>query len=271
MRRSLPRRGRSCSISPPKLTAHADALKIATLQQRLSAIARRHRDVGHEPATGHHLVARMWRGVRRAKGIAVANMTPTLTTGISRMFATTGQGLQALRDRALILLGYAGALRRSELVALDRSDVEMTRDGLIFTIRRSKTDQEGEGTKIGIPHGSSPATCPVRALDAWIDAAAIGAGPLFRPIRRGGAVLTDRLSDRSVALIVKRLAGRAGLDPAKYAGHSLRAGLVTQAALAGVAEHVIGRQSRHKSVAVLRGYVRVATLFEQNAAAKLGL
>lgn len=253
------------------VTAHAGRLKIATLQQRLSAISRRHRDAGLEPPIGHHLVRRVWRGIRRDKGVAVTKKAPTLTADIARMVAAAGDGIGGLRDRALILLGYAGALRRSELVALDRSDVETTRDGLIVAIRRSKTDQEGEGAKLGIPHGSAPTTCPVRALDAWIDAAAIVAGPLFRPIRRGGAVRVDRLSDRSVALIVKRLAGRAGLDPARYAGHSLRAGLVTQAALAGVAEHVIGRQSRHKSVAVLRGYVRVATLFEQNAAAKVGL
>jgi site-specific recombinase XerD len=125
-------------------------------------------------------------------------------------------------------LGFAGAFRRAELVALDLDDVVCTHDGLVVTLRRSKTDQEGEGRKVGIPYGSNPTTCPVRALRAWLEAATIADGSLFRGVDRHGRLLPGRLSDRAVARVVQRAAAAAGLDPAKYAGHSLRTGLATR-------------------------------------------
>ena len=140
-----------------------------------------------------------------------------------------------MRDRALLLLGFAGAFRRSELVALYLADVHAGHDGLTVTIRKSKTDQEGQGRKVGIPYGSHPHTCPVRAMIAWreksaLTAGALTEGALFQAINRHGRVQPGRLSDRAVALIVKRVALAAGLDPSRYAGQSLRAGLATSAA-----------------------------------------
>ena len=155
-------------------------------------------------------------------------------------------GLIGARDRALILLGFAGAFRRSELVALDIEDCAFGKDGLTVTLRRSKTDQEGAGRKIGIPYGSNPETCPVRTIQAWIEQAGISAGPLFRSISRHGQVQPGRLSPIDVARVVKKLAERAGLDAAKYAGHSLRAGHATSAAIAGASERSIMNQTGHR-------------------------
>ena len=140
-----------------------------------------------------------------------------------------------------------------------------------MTLRRSKTDQEGAGAQLGVPYGSDPATCPVRALRCWLDRSGIEAGPIFRPVDRHGNLGAARLSDRAVALVVKRTADAAGLDAARFAGHSLRAGLITSAAEAGVQERHIMAQSRHKSVPVMRRYIRGATLFQDNAAAAVGL
>ena len=179
--------------------------------------------------------------------------------------------LIACRDRALLLLGFAGAMRRSELVGLDVADVVETADGLVVTIRRSKTDQEGQGRKIGIPYGSKLATCPVRSVRAWKTRAKITEGPLFRQVNRHGKVLEGRLGDRTVALVVKRAVAATGVDAASYAGHSLRAGLATAAAMAGVSERVIQGQTGHKSLPILRRYIREGSLFRENAAAEVGL
>ena len=179
--------------------------------------------------------------------------------------------LIACRDRALLLLGFAGAMRRSELVGLDVADVVETTDGLVVTIRRSKTDQEGQGRKIGIPYGSKLATCPVRSLRAWKARAKITEGPLFRQVNRHGKVSEGRLGDRTVALVVKRAVAATGVDAASYAGHSLRAGLATAAAMAGVSERVIQGQTGHKSLPILRRYIREGSLFRENAAAEVGL
>ena len=175
------------------------------------------------------------------------------------------------RDRALLLVGFAGAFRRSELVSLDVADVTFGADGLIVQLRRSKTDQEGEGRKVGLPFGSNPLTCPVRALRAWLDVAVVARGPIFRAVDRHGNVADVRLTDQSVALVVKRCAKAAGLDSEKYAGHSLRSGLATAAAMADVSERAIMAQTGHKSLPMVRRYIRDGSLFRRNAAAAVGL
>lgn len=184
---------------------------------------------------------------------------------------TLDDRLIGVRDRALLLLGFAGAFRRSELVALDLADVHAGHDGLTVVIRKSKTDQEGQGRKVGIPYGSHPHTCPVRAMATWREKSGLSEGALFRAINRHGQLQAGRLSDRAVALIVKRAALAAGLDATKYAGHSLRAGLATSAAQAGVSERSIMAQTGHKSVMVARRYIRDGSLFRDNAAAQVGL
>jgi integrase len=190
---------------------------------------------------------------------------------LRRMIVGLPESLLGERDRALLLVCFAGAFRRSELVSLDVADVSFTRDGLVIHLRRSKTDQEGEGRTIGIPRGSRPMTCPVRALKEWLDFSGITAGPLFRPVNRHGQVLATRLSDRGVARVVQRAAAAAGLDPTDVAGHSLRAGLATSAAAAGVSERAIMAQTGHKSLPMVRRYIRDGSLFIENAAAGVGL
>lgn len=253
------------------LTAQAGVKATATLQRHLTSISQAHQHAGHEPPTTAPVVRQTWRGIRRTFGTASAGKAPARTAEVRAMVATLDDRLISVRDRALLLVGFAGAFRRSELVALDVDDLADTADGLVVTVRRSKTDQEGAGETIGVPYGSDPSTCPVRAYRAWLEAAGIVFGPVFRPVDRHGRMAERRLGDRAVADVVKRCAAAAGLDPAQYAGHSLRAGLITAAAEAGVAERDIMRQSRHNSVPVMRRYIRAATVWQANAAAAVGL
>ena len=191
------------------------------------------------------------KGIRRVKGAAQDAKAALVTEDIREMVETLPDNLKGARDRALLLLGFAGAFRRSELVGLDVADLEFVKEGVRVTIRRSKTDQEGEGRVVGIPFGSRIETCPVRSLEAWGEASQIETGPVFRSINRHGQIQPGRLSGAAVAQVVKSAAGAAGLDPTKYAGHSLRAGLATAAAAAGVAASAIQAQTGHKSLAML--------------------
>ena len=175
------------------------------------------------------------------------------------------------RDRALLLLGFAGAFRRSELVGLDVADVSIQPQGLLITLRRSKTDQEGAGRAVGIPQGKSEATCPVRAYQAWIKTASIKSGAVFRPIDRHGNAGTSRLTGESAAMVVKKAVAAIGLDADPYAGHSLRAGLVTEAARQGIPDHKIMAQTGHKSRKMLDRYIRDSQVFRNNAAGGVGL
>ncbi|MDB5058968.1 MAG: xerD [Chloroflexi bacterium] len=169
-------------------------------------------------------------GIRRRHGTHQQGKEAAFTADVRAMVSTLDDSLAGQRDRALLLLGFAGAFHRSELVALDISDVARNRDGVVVTVRRSKTDQEGMGRDVGSPYGSTPAACPVRALVDWQEASGIHGGALFRPIDRHGNLRPTRLTAQSVALVVKRAASAAGLDATLYAGHSLRAGLATAAA-----------------------------------------
>jgi integrase len=166
----------------------------------------------------------------------------------------------------LLLLGFGGAFRRSELVALNVDDLEWTDDGLRVTIRRSKTDQEGAGVVIAIVKGAA-ATCPVRALMEWMSAARIDSGPLFRPVRKGGRVGTERLKAKTVCVVMKQYAGMIGLDAKAYGAHSLRSGAATTAARRGAPVHKMQQLTRHKSVDVLMGYIRDADLFASHCLA----
>jgi len=210
------------------------------------------------------------KGIRRTLGTGAVQKAPAVTADIRSMVDATDATLIGLRDRALILLGFAGAFRRAEIVSLDVGDLGFNRDGLTVTLRRSKTDQQGQGRKIGIPYGSNPETCPVRTLQAWLEEGGVTEGPLFRSLNRHGA-LQGRLSPVGVARVVKKLAERAGLDPAKYAGHSLRAGHATSAAASGASERSIMNQTGHRSVQMVRRYIREGSLFRENSAGKLGL
>jgi integrase len=255
------------------ISAIAETHKPATIGRHLAAIASAHKARGHSsPASMQHgAVSAVWKGIKRTHGTAQLQKAPTLTANIRAMVGTLPDRLIGTRDRALLLVGFAGAFRRSELVGLNREDIDFTADGLVVTLQRSKTDQEGKTRKVGLPYGGNPDTCPVRSLRAWLDAAAIEAGPLFRWVNRHGKMQPGRLSGTAVALIVKRHASAAGLDASKYSGHSLRAGLATSAAIAGASDRSIMNQTGHRSINMVRRYVRDASLFRENAAAMVGL
>ena len=165
----------------------------------------------------------------------------------------------------MLLVGFAGAFRRSELVAINCNDISRVEEGLIITLRRSKTDQDGKGRQVGIPNGTGP-LCPVQALEEWLRASGISEGAIFRPVNRYGRLGENALSGEAVALIVKDRARKAGLNPVYYAGHSLRAGLVTSAAAAGAASWKIREQTGHASDAMLQRYIRDTGLFIDNVA-----
>lgn len=245
--------------------------KLGTIERRLAAITAAHQDAGHELNTKHTAIKKLLAGIRRTLGRAQQPKAALLTEDVRAMVKGLPEGLLGDRDRALLLVGFAGALRRSELVGFNVEDVKFEQAGMVLTIRRSKTDQEGQGQQIAIPYGRHATTCPVRALQAWLEAAGIASGPIFRAVNRHGHVAAGRLSDKAVALVVKRAALAAGLDPANYAGHSLRSGMATSAARAGADERSIMNQTRHRSVAMVRRYIQRGQLFADNAAGQLGL
>jgi site-specific recombinase XerD len=249
----------------------AERLKPGSIQRRLNAIAEAHKATGAESPTRSPMVANTMKGIRRSLGTAAVQKAAALTQDIRAMVAATDDGIIGARDRALTLLGFAGAFRRSELVGFDVEDCSFGRDGLTLTLRKSKTDQNAEGRKIGIPYGSNPDTCPVRTIQSWMELAGVSTGPLFRSINRHGQVQMGRLSAIDVARIVKKLVKRAGLDAAQYAGHSLRAGHAISAAIAGASERSIMNQTGHRSVQMVRRYIRDGNLFRDNSAGKLGL
>jgi site-specific recombinase XerD len=254
------------------LSAMADSgAKAATIARRLVVIAQAHKGADLPTPTSSSLVRRVHAGVRRTIGTAQSGKAPAVVTDLRKMLEKLPVTRVGLRDRAVLLLGFAGAFRRSELVSLDVADLEFSSAGLIVTLRKSKTDQEGAGRRIGIPYGSTEGTCPVRAVQAWLETARISDGPVFRPLDRFQRVQTTRLSDKAVALIVKRRAKAVGLDPTRYAGHSLRAGLATSAAAAGASERVIMSQTGHRSADMVRKYIREGSLFTANPAGMVGL
>jgi integrase len=254
------------------LSDQAGRLKAATLEHHLSAIAKAHKAAGlSSPAKDSMLIAETLKGIKRVHGSAVAQKSPVLTEDLRLMLRMTPDRLIGVRDRALLLIGFAGAFRRSELVSLDVEDLTFPTEGLLITLRRSKTDQEGEGRRIAIPHGTHAQTCPIRAIRAWLEASGITEGAIFRPVTRHGRLQPARLSDHAIAVLVKGYASAAGLDPKLYSGHSLRAGLVTSAARAGVPERVIMRTTGHKSIDMVLRYVRQANQFSENAVQALGL
>lgn len=253
------------------LAGRADALKPATLERRLVSIAMAHKTAGHESPTAAPEVRAVMSGIRRDKGIAPQQKAPLLIADLRTMVQRLPGNVQGIRDQAVLLLGFAGGFRRSTIIGLDVGDLEFNSEGVTVTVRRSKTDQVGAGRKVGVPLGRHESTCPVAALRRWMIAAGINHGPLFRRVSRGGKVGSERLTAQSVARIMKCAAARAGLDPKRYGAHSLRSGLATSAAANGATERSIMRQTGHRSVVVLRAYIRGGSLYLENAAATAGL
>lgn len=257
------------------LTALAATRKPATIRRRLASISVAHQVAGHPSSpTTDPIVRAVWAGIRRRHGVAPRKVRAARTTLITAMLAPLGVGPDApladARDRTLLLFGFAGALRRSELVALDVDDITEDDTGLRLVIRRSKTDPDAHGAVRGLPYGSHPASCPVRAWRAWQATSAITTGPAFRAVDRHGRLGPRRLSDRAVADMVKRRAAAAGLE-GHFAGHSLRAGFATEGYAQGTPELAVMRHGRWRSAQVMRGYIEEGSIWTDNAAARLGL
>ena len=253
------------------LTELAGQAKVSTLTRRLSAISQAHQLAGHATPTHDARVRTVMAGIRRTRGTAPQTKRPVLVAELKVILDSLPSSLLGVRDRALLLVGWSGAFRRSELVAVDVEHLAENREGLVVTIGRSKTDQEGQGRAIGIPYGREEATCPVQAVERWRAAGRIESGALFRVMNRHSQVLPQRLSGEAVALVLKRWVAPLGFDPAVFAGHSLRAGLATSAAAAGKSERAIMQQTGHRSVGMVRRYIREGNLFRENAAEGLGL
>jgi site-specific recombinase XerD len=249
------------------LACEAARRRPATISRRIAAIRYAHKLAGFTLPTDNEHVRATMRGIRRSLGTASKKKAPATVERILAMAPKPTGHLASLRDRALLLLGFASALRRSELVALNVENIEVSDAGLRLTIRRSKTDQEGQGQVIAVPRGM--VACPVATLRAWLDAVGINEGAIFRPIGKGNRIRDRRLTDRSVAAIVKSHAARVGLDPAYFAGHSLRSGFLTSAAARNASIFKMADQSRHKSLDTLRGYIRDAEPFRDHAGAGL--
>jgi integrase len=236
-------------------------LKASSIMRRAAAVAYAHKMNGFESPINENVKAIM-RGIRRKLGTARKGKAPATAAIVAKLTRKLPDTLAGKRDRALILIGFAAALRRSELVALNVGDIERTDSGVLLHIRRSKTDQEGAGALIAVPDGKK--LKPVEALDAWLTAAGIRDGALFRSIDRGGG-LGERLTGQSVALIVKRWAKAARVDPTLFSGHSLRSGFVTSALEDGADVFKVMDVTRHRAVATLREYDRRAKAFKDHA------
>lgn len=261
--------GRNIPCLPHTLAEYLAGLAathaVSTIQRRLAAIAKAHRAFGYDDPCKTEIVRATMSGIRRTKGMAQREARALKRDDLFAALERMGERPIDIRDRALLLIGFAGAFRRSELVGFDFGDVEHVGRGVVLHLRRSKTDQTGQGRKIAIPHGRTR-WCPVRHLTDWLAHAGIEQGPLFRSIDRHGHIAPDRLSGDAVAVIVKRRVEAAGFDPATYSGHSLRAGLATSAAMAGASSWKIRQQTGHKSDAMLARYIRDGDMFTDNAA-----
>jgi integrase len=255
------------------LKLYRDQTRPSTIGRKLAAISQAHKLAGFGSPINAQ-VREVKKGIDRKLGKSKRQAKPISVEHLERIVETADRDLIGTRDCALILLGWSAALRRSELVALDLDDLEDVGEGVVINIRKSKTDQTGEGARIGVPFAREKKLCPVLALRKWLRMSRISSGPIFRNLGRGqkgrsgylfgGFVLKNRLSDKMVSLIVKKLMGRAGYDGAQYSGHSLRSGFATAAAAAGISDRDIMRITGHKSTKILGEYIRDGSIFRDH-------
>lgn len=250
------------------LADHAEALAPSSLARRVATLSKVHEANGWPNPCRSEIVRATMRGIKRVKGTAQDQARPLMREDLFILLDALGDDARGKRDRALLLIGWAGGFRSSELVGLDLADVEEVRQGLVLHLRRSKTDQTGQGRKIGIPLGRTR-HCPIAALSAWLVVLNKDEGPIFRPVDRHGNVQPDRLRSDAVSTILRNRLASAGIAPDGYSGHSLRAGLATSAIKAGVPTYKVRAQTGHASDLMLSRYVRDAGLFDGNAVGAL--
>lgn len=245
--------------------------KASSIKRKMTAISQRHETAGYPSPTKSVLVKGVWDGLLRDIGKREEGKEALWLHDLRRIVENMPQErLIGIRNRALLVVGWAGAMRRSEITSLNVEDLKFTRDGLLILLRKSKTDQSGEGQEIALPYGSNPLTCPIRSMEDWLGASGITTGAIFRAIDRHGNI-KGRITPQSVRLIVRKCCEGVGLDPDKYGAHSLRSGFCSTAARAGKTEHQIMRQTRHRKVDSLNRYIKQGTLFEDNPASGIGL
>jgi integrase len=265
--RSLPALPTTGAVLASYIAALADrGIAPASIDLALAAVSAAHEAGGYPSPRSSVEVRTVRKGLRRARGTAQRQAAAVTPTEFASIVGALPDDLHGLRDRAILLLGFATAVRRSELVALDVEDLRFTADGLEVAVRRSKTDQEGKGRVVGVHRGARALTCPVRATQAWLAAAGLTSGPAFRGFAgRGSSRLTERLGDRDVARVLQRAAMVAGIDASRLSGHSLRAGFATAAARAGALRSDICEVTGHKATGkMVDRYIRAGERFARN-------
>ena len=247
--------------------------KMSTLKRRLVSIGVIHRLKGHYLDTKHPSIIENIMGIKRRKGSIQKGKKPILISHLKQLIDVIdkqdNEDIKKLRDRSIILIGFSGGFRRNEIVSLDYDDLDFVEEGLKIQIRRSKTDQFGEGLVKALPYFDNSRYCPVVSLKNWINISKISSDALFRRFSKGSRLSEHRLTDQTVALLIKKYLGLAGIDSKNYSGHSLRSGFATSAAESGAEERNIMAMTGHKSTEMVRRYIKEANLFKNNALNKI--
>ena len=248
-------------------------VKISTIKRRLVSVGVIHKLKGHYLDTKHPLIVENLMGIKRRKGSIQNGKKPLLINNLKKIINVIDEQkkekIKIYRDRTIILIGFSGGFRRNEIVSLDFDDLDFVEEGLKINIKRSKTDQFGAGSTKGLPYFENSQYCPVVSIQKWIEISKINSGALFRRFTKGSNLSEKRLTDQTVALLIKEYLGLAGIDSTNYSGHSLRSGLATSAAEAGAEERTIMALTGHKSTEMVRRYIKNADLFKNNALNKI--
>ena len=249
--------------------------KISTLRRRLVSISVVHKLKGHYLDTKHPIIIENLMGIRRVKGSIQKGKKPLLISHlkliINKINEQTINEIKKLRDKSLILIGFGGGFRRTELISIDYEDLEFVAEGVKITVRKSKTDQYGEGMIKGLPYFTNEIYCPVKHLKKWLEISKINTGPIFTRFSKGLSLTDKRLTDQSVALLIKEYLKAAGIEDTNFSGHSLRSGFATVAADSGADERSIMAMTGHKTTQMVRRYIREANIFKNNALNKIKL
>ena len=248
-------------------------VKMSTLKRRLVSIGVIHKLKGHYLDTKHPSIIENIMGIKRRKGSVQRGKKPLLINNLRKVINVIDQQkkeeIKNLRDRTILLIGFSGGFRRNEIVSIDYDDLDFLEEGLKINLKRSKTDQFGEGLVKGLPYFENSQYCPVVSVQKWIRLSKISSGPLFRRFTKGSKISDNRLSDQTVSLLIKEYLMIAGIDNKNYSGHSLRSGFATSAAESGVEERSIMAMTGHKSTEMVRRYIKEANLFKNNALNKM--
>ncbi len=247
--------------------------KISTLKRRLVSISVLHRLKGYYLDTKHPSIVENIMGIKRRKGSIQKGKKPLLINSLKKVINVIDEKInnetKKLRDRSIILIGFSGGFRRNEIVSLDYDDLEFVTEGLKINLKRSKTDQFGFGFTKGLPYFDNSQYCPVTSIKKWIKISEINSGSLFRRLTKGSNLSEHRLTDQSVALLIKKYLELADIDSKNYSGHSLRSGFATSAAESGAEERSIMAMTGHKSTEMVRRYIKEANVFKNNPLNKI--